>query len=302
MRTFDVPWVDESTYQMKRTPSSRKHVAASNEGEPSKELRALLMNGLALAPAGANVVMQLSRLHIGHAVAKSRVTSGALTKHPLKRTRTTLGYILVALLGDDDERAWVRREVNRQHQGVRSLEHDDVAYHAFDPELQLWVAACMYRGALDAAALVYGPASSSSLDELYLHCARFATTLQVPAARWPENRAAFDQYWQSSLTFVEVDELTRTYLRGIVSLTFLPAPLAVLLGPLHELLTAGFLPDEFRQALGLRWNEKRKRRFHLVLRVATSAHRVLPRAVREFPMNVIWWDTQRRRRRGTSFV
>lgn len=260
------------------------------------------MNGLALAPAGANVVMQLSRLPVGHAVAKSRVASGALTKHPLKRTRTTLGYIMVALLGDDDERAWVRREVNRQHRGVRSLDDDEVAYHAFDAELQLWVAACMYQGALDAAAMLYGPASAPLLDELYYHCARFATTLQVPASMWPESRTAFDEYWQSSLGLVAVDDLTRTYLRGIASLTFLPRPLSMLLGPVHELITAGFLPDEFRQALGLRWSDERQRRFNLVMRVSTVTHRVLPRHAREFPLNVIWWDTRRRRRRHHSFV
>lgn len=280
----------------------RKYIAESSENETSPQLRALLMSGLALAPAGANVVMQLSRLPIGHAVAKSRVASGALMKHPLKRTRTTLGYILVALLGNDDERAWVRREVNRQHQEVRSLDGDAVAYHAFDIELQLWVAACMYRGARDAAAMLYGPASASLLDELYHHCARFATTLQVPAAMWPTSRAAFDEYWQSSLALVEVDDLTRTYLWGLASLTFLPTPLPALCGPLHELITAGFLPDEFRQALGMGWSDERQRRFNLVMRVATTTHRVLPRFAREFPLNVIWWDTRRRRRHHRSFV
>ncbi len=53
-----------------------------------------LMNGLALAPAGANVVMQLSRRAVGRGVAESRVVSGALTVRPMKRTRTTLGYIV----------------------------------------------------------------------------------------------------------------------------------------------------------------------------------------------------------------
>ena len=260
------------------------------------------MNGLALAPAGANVIMQLARLPIGHAVATSRVASGALTQHPLKRTRTTLGYVLIALLGDEDERAWVRREVNRQHRGVHSLDHDDVAYDAFDPALQLWVAACMCRGALDAAALPYGTASPSLLDELYGHCARFATTLQVPVEMWPNSRAAFDEYWQSSLALIAMDDLTRTYLRGVASLAFLPSPLPTLFGPLHEFITTGFLSDPFRQALGLRWSKERQRRFNLVLRVATSTHRLLPRRVREFPLNVIWWDTHRRRRQHRSFV
>ncbi len=191
----------------------------------SPELRAMLMNRLALAPAGANVIMQLARLPVGHGVAESRVTSGALTRHPLKRTRTTLGYIAVALLGSDDDRARIRNEVNRQHREVRSRDEDDVAYDAFDVDLQLWVAACMYQGALDAVRFIYGEVPDELLDELYAHCGRFATTLQVPVDHWPETRQAFQEYWKGAVVFIEMDDVTRSYLRGIASLRFLPRPL-----------------------------------------------------------------------------
>lgn len=269
---------------------------------PGAALRTMLMSGLTLAPAAANVVMQLARLPIGHAVVESRVESGALSEHPLKRTRTTLGYLLVALYGDDEQREQVRREVNRQHQQVRSRDGDPVQYNAFDVELQLWVAACLYRGALDAVTLVYGPQLPSTLDELYVHCARFATTLQVPATRWPADRETFEDYWQSSLELVAMDETTRTYLRGVVSLDFLPRVLRVALGPAHEFITAGLLPEVFRRELGLAWSDDRQRRFNLAFRVASSAHRRLPRVAREFPLNWVWWDTQRRLRRGHPFV
>ncbi|MDE3008575.1 MAG: DUF2236 domain-containing protein [Acidobacteriota bacterium] len=264
--------------------------------------REVVLNGLALAPAAANVVMQLSRLPIGHAVAKSRVTSGALRARPLKRTRTTLSYLLVALLGDEDERAWVRREVNRQHRGVFSLDGDEVAYDAFDPDLQLWVAACLYQGAVDAATLIDGPPSEATLDEIYRDCARFATTLQVPAQRWPEDRAAFARYWRSSLALVALDDLTRTYLRDVVSLSFAPRLVRRVLGPAHEFLTIGFLPEEFRRALGLAWSDEHQRRFEKVTRVIARVHRRLPRRVRAFPLNVIWWDTRRRFRRHRPLV
>jgi uncharacterized protein (DUF2236 family) len=262
----------------------------------------MLMNGLALAPAGANVIMQLSRLPVGRGVAESRVTSGALTRRPIKRTRTTLGYIAVALLGSEDDRAIVRREVNRQHREVRSRPDDEVAYDAFDVELQLWVAACMYRGALDAATFIHGSMSEELLDELYTHCARFATTLQVPPELWPRTRKAFEEYWQSAVVFIEMDDVTRSYLRGVAALTFLPRPLRVGVGTLHEFLTAGFLPEPFRSELGLSWDERRQRRFAASLRAAVAVHRKLPRVVREFPLNVVWWDTRRRIRSGQSFV
>jgi uncharacterized protein (DUF2236 family) len=260
------------------------------------------MSGLGLAPAGANVVMQLSRLPVGHGVAKSRVDSGALTRHPLKRTRTTLGYIAASLLGDEEMREYVRREVNRQHRDVHSSEGDAVSYDAFDPELQLWVAACMYQGALDAITLINGAPSEERVAEIYRHCSRFATTLQVGSETWPEDPADFQTYWQRALAQVAMDDTTRGYLRGFVRLGFLPRALNLWLGPLHEFITAGFLPEMFRSELGLTWDARRQRRFTWLCRVAVATHRVLPRVAREFPFNLVWWDTQRRYRRGRSFV
>ncbi|HEV7958250.1 MAG TPA: oxygenase MpaB family protein [Acidimicrobiales bacterium] len=277
--------------------------AQSNSSDAvSIELRGIVMNALALAPAGANVVMQLSRLPVGRGVAESRVSSGALTRRPIKRTRTTLGYILVALLGDDDERATLRREVNGQHREVRSRPDDAVSYDAFDTELQLWVAACMYRGALDAVRFIYGTPSDELLDELYAQCSRFATTLQVTPDQWPPTRAAFDEYWESAAAQVEMDDVTRAYLRGVVALTFLPRPLRVGIGPLHEFVTAGFLPEPFRSELGLAWDDRCERRFVALMRATVAVHRRMPRVVREFPLNAVWWDTRRRFRSGQSFV
>ena len=64
---------------------------------------------------------------------ESRVDSGALTKHPIKRTRTTLGYIVAVLLGDDEMREYIRREVNRQHRDVHSRDDDDVSLQRLRP-------------------------------------------------------------------------------------------------------------------------------------------------------------------------
>ncbi|MGH3733946.1 MAG: oxygenase MpaB family protein [Acidimicrobiales bacterium] len=274
----------------------------SDRPEMSPALRATMMDALGLAPAGANVVMQLSRLAVGHGVANSRVESGALTRHPIKRTRTTLGYIMASLLGDEEMREFVRREVNRQHRDVHSLDGDVVAYNAFDPELQLWVAACMYRGVLDAVTMLDGAPSDQRLEEIYRHCSRFATTLQVDPQSWPESPAAFEEYWENALEQVAIDDTTRTYLRGFVRLNFLPTVLSAGLGPLHEFITAGFLTEHFRNELGLTWDDRRQRRFELLRRTVVQTRRVIPRVVREFPLNVVWWDTQRRFRRGRPFV
>ena len=71
--------------------------------------------GIALLAGPANVIMQLARPEVGHGVVESRVESGRLDLHPIKRTRTTFTYIAVAMAGTDAQRAAYRRAVNRAH-------------------------------------------------------------------------------------------------------------------------------------------------------------------------------------------
>jgi uncharacterized protein (DUF2236 family) len=261
-----------------------------------------MLSGMALAPAGANVIMQLSRLPIGHAVAESKAPKGSLSKHPMKRTRTTLGYIMIALFGSEHEREVLRAEVNAQHRIVHSSEGDAVRYDAFDPELQLWVAACMFQGSLDAIEFLRGRPDDEERDLLLKRCARFATTLQVPVAMWPSDRAAFDHYWNTAVQNIAVDDVTRTFLLGIASLSFLPRPLARVLGPMHLFLTTGFLPEPFRQELGLEWTPRQQVKFERITHVLGAVNRSLPRPLREFPWNVVEFDTRRRIRRGREIL
>lgn len=268
----------------------------------SPELRRMIMGGLGLASAGANVIMQLSRLAVGHGIIESKVESGSLHLHPIKRTRTTLGYVMIALLGTDHERTVLRSEVNRQHRVVKSDPRDAVAYNAFDPGLQLWVAACMYRGLEDSVTALYGPLAAPTLDALYGHSSRFATTLQVPESMWPVDRAAFDLYWSAAMQHVVMDDVTREYLQGIASLAFLPAPLRLVLGPAHRFITAGFLPATFRDAVGLPWDARREKMFGHFTTTLAFLNRFLPKPLREFPWNVSLRDARRRIESGRPFV
>jgi uncharacterized protein (DUF2236 family) len=277
--------------------SSRAPIAPISPG-----VRRLLISGVALAPAGANVIMQLSRLPVGHAIVESKVDSGSLHKHPLKRTRTTLAYIMIALLGSEDERAAMRREVNAQHRLVHSGPDDAVTYDALDPELQLWVAACMFRGVIDAVTFLVGPVDDQRFVALLGHCAPFATTLQVHESRWPRDRASFESYWADSIRDIEMDDVTRTYLRGLASLEFLPFPIARTLGPSHRFITLGFLPPPFREQLGLAWTPRDQKRFERVISATATINRHLPRVLREFPWNLVERDTRRRIARGRAVL
>src|SRR5689334_8116208 len=108
------------------------------------------------AGAAANVIMQMSWPEVGYGVAESRVESGSLVHHPWKRLRTTAQYLTVAILGTDEEKNAYREAVNVAHRQVRSTEDSPVKYNAFNRELQLWVAACLFIFYEDTHQLLYG--------------------------------------------------------------------------------------------------------------------------------------------------
>src|SRR5882757_2530026 len=112
--------------------------------------------GVALVAGPANVIMQLALPGVGYGVMESRVESGRVDLHPIKRARTTFTYLAVATKGSDEQKAAFRRAVNGAHAQVYSTEESPVAYNAFDKDLQLWVAACMYKGGVDVYRMFIG--------------------------------------------------------------------------------------------------------------------------------------------------
>ena len=127
------------------------------------------------AAGAANVVMQLSWPGVGHGVVESKVDSGNLMKHPWKRARTTFSYLAVAILGSPGDRAAYRDAVDAVHRQVRSEPHSPVPYSAFDRDLQMWVAACLFVGLDDIYQLLRGRLTDELAEQFY----RSASTLGI---------------------------------------------------------------------------------------------------------------------------
>jgi uncharacterized protein (DUF2236 family) len=224
-------------------------------GPPRRPTRVvdLLNPAAALLPA-ANVIMQLASPGVGYGVVESPVPSGNVFEHPFKRARTTGTYLAAATMGTDSDRALIRSEVDRVHAMVRSTASSPLSYNAFDPKLQLWVAACLYRYYVDMHEFLYGPLDDVAADAVYDDAKHLGTTLQVRLSMWPADRVAFDEYWKRSLGQLRIDPPVREHLRGVAALAFLPAPLRLLAGPVNLFVTTGFLPTEFRTLLSLPWS------------------------------------------------
>jgi uncharacterized protein (DUF2236 family) len=181
-----------------------------------------------------------------------------------------------------------------------------VEYNAFDPDLQLWVAACLYKGGVDFYRMFVGELDEQDADRHYRDGMVLGTTLQVPPEMWPPDRAAFDRYWQDQLDKVHIDDSVRDYLYpiavGRVRAVTLPEPLRRLPERLALLLTTGFLPQRFRDEMRFSWDAAKQRRFDRLIAMLRTMNNVLPQFVRRFPFNVLLWDLDRRIKAGRPLV
>lgn len=261
-----------------------------------------LMLGAGLLAGPANVIMQLGHPAVGYGVYESRVENGRLFDHPVKRTRTTLTYLAVATMGTDEERKAYRRAVSKQHAQVRSTESSPVKYNALDPALQLWVAACLYRGVEDIYRVFAGGLDPDVAEEAYQACSRLGTTLQVREEMWPADRAAFEKYWNSALDRIAIDDTIRAHLLDITRMKFMPRPVSAAMGGFTTFVTTGFLPPRFREEMKLTWSPGRQRRFDRLMRRIGAVALHSPRPLREFPYNAYLWDLRRRIAEGRPLV
>ncbi|BAD58107.1 oxygenase MpaB family protein [Nocardia farcinica] len=257
----------------------------------------------ALLGGPANVIMQLSLPPVGRGVIESTVESGRFDLHPRKRGRTTLTYLAVAMWGTDEERAAYRAATDSSHRHVRSGPDSPVKYNAFDPQLQLWVAACIYRGTVDALTFLYGPLDDAAADELYRESARFGTTLQMRPEMWPADRAAFAEYWAAKSAEIAIDDEVKRYLlEQVVDLGPYRRIERIAFRHVNRFFTTGFLPQRFRDELGLPWGPRRQRAFEVIMRAIGEVLRRGPERWRRYPLSKHLADMRRRRALGKPLV
>ena len=255
-----------------------------------------------LQGATANVIMQLALKPVGHGVIYGKVDSGNVFNHPMKRLRTTLSYLAVATLGTEDEISAYREAVNEVHRYVRSQPGAEVKFNAFNKDLQLWVAACLYMGFKLGYEAMHGDIDEDIADYVYDEAAKLGTSLQVTRDQWPADRAAFDAYWEQGLAKCEIDDVTREYLWSLTNLKQLPAWARWPFVHSSRFFTIGFLPQVLRDQMHAPWSTKQQKRFDRFFRGCGQLTRISPRFVREFPFNFYIWDIRRRIRKGHPLV
>ncbi|WP_217497416.1 oxygenase MpaB family protein [Trinickia violacea] len=223
--------------------------------------------------AGAAVVLQLAHPGVGQGVVDHSDT----LRRPVDRLRTTMTFIYAVTLGTAEERQYVSRYVNQAHRPVRSD-----SYSAFDPDLQRWVAATLFKGGLTLREMFVGPLTPADRDALCRDAAVYGTTLQMPPEMWPGDMAAFEAYWAQSLAGFTVNEDVRRYVHALLGAKGAPWWIRALM-PLQRFATRGLLPDEIRRAFDLPWTPRDARRWAWFVRYAPKLYWCVPGVVRRLP-------------------
>ncbi|GAA1097502.1 oxygenase MpaB family protein [Tsukamurella strandjordii] len=254
-----------------------------------------LLTMVGLTSGVANIIMQLSLPPVGHGVHESRVESGSPRRHPFKRLRTTGQHLVVSVAGDEQDRAAFRAEMAKVHAHVHSTEKSPVKYSGNSRELQLWVAACLYRFYIDQYEFLYGPLDRETLDVLTPAAAPLATGVNVPESAWPQSWQEFEDYWNSMLPSLAIAPEVRDDLKSLSDFMFLNEALgppgwvlAKIFGPLNHFMTRGNLPPAFREMLGWGWTDTEQEWFDRLLRLLRLADVVNPQALTLYNKLMLW--------------
>lgn len=248
--------------------------------------------GMLLA-AGSAVMYQLAMTGVGLGVAEHSTT----LQRPVDRLRTTLTYVYVMTLGTPEEQQAIARMVNKAHGPVR----DAGRYSAFDPELQLWVAATLIHQGEFIYEKLFGPIPEEIREGYYRSSWIFGTALQVKEEQWPPTRADFQVYWDTTIARMEGEPSVQDYARRLLSTEGAPLFSKIAL-PLQDLMTRGNLDPRTRAVLGLDWSRKDQKRYDLFWKVFPRLYRLVPRRLRHLHAHLILRDMRRRMHKGKRVI
>jgi uncharacterized protein (DUF2236 family) len=245
---------------------------------------------MVLLGAGSTVMYQLAMKGVGLGVAEHSTT----LRRPVDRLRTTLTYIYVMTWGTQAEQQAVARMVNKMHAPVRSPGR----YSAFDPELQLWVAATLAKNGEWIYEKVFGPMDAATKERCYRESWVYGTALQVTPEMWPPTRADFERYWEESLARCEPDPAVQDYVKQLLT----PRGVLGAFMPLQSLMTRGNLDPHTREMMALPWSERDQRRYDVFWKLFVPVYRLVPRPLRQVQARLTFWDMRRRMKQGKRVI
>ena len=222
---------------------------------------------------------------------------------PMGRFERTFKHVHAMLFGDLESALTSARRVHAFHQKIRGTIGENSGTHpkgsfydANDEQALLWVHATIWESSLLAYELFFQPLSRDEKERYYQETKLFAYMFGIPDTILPPTFPDFIAYnqnmWRSDDLAVE------STAREMAAIILSPAnPLQKRLTGLNRVMTAGFLPDRFREAYGLAFGRKERAAYQASVRMLRTLWPLVPRQVRFVPAYLL-----ARRRIGQAVV
>lgn len=173
------------------------------------------------------------------------------------------------------------------HAGIKGVDAQGRKYHALNPDAYLWVAATGYWSSATIRRVHNAELDDAQEDALFAEWIDQARVLRIPDRVIPATRADFWEYVKNTISDVLernpctdlLIELDRHPLPKHPDFP-LPTPfwnvMAIPLAALLRLATAGYLPEDLRDRLGITWDSSRARQFGALVTITNGMDKVLP--------------------------
>jgi uncharacterized protein (DUF2236 family) len=260
-------------------------------------MRQVVQEGILLAGGAVAILLQVALPGVGAGVNEH----SNFAYRVRDRLRTTMTYVYCMGWGSPDEKRAVIDMIWQAHQPVKGRLADGTTYSALDPDLQLWVAATLYGTAIDIYQRIFGRVDDELHDQMYREYSIVASSLQVPPEMWPPTRADFWVYWDDMIANrLDVTDHARSVGRDLLALKHAPLHMRALM-PYIRLVTAEWLPDQIREAYGIRRNGRAKHAWYKFNEAVVRAiYPALPTRLRTVPVRFYMADMRKRlAKRGT---
>jgi uncharacterized protein (DUF2236 family) len=244
-------------------------------------LQTILREGILLATGGVAVLLQMA--HPGVAQGVDEYSNFAY--RPSDRLRTTMTYMYCMAFGTTEERRTIIEMVHRAHVPVKGP-----GFTANDPDLQLWVAATLYACGVHMYQLMFGTLDAATDDKVYQEYSVMATSLRVPAEKWPKNREAFWEYWDENVATLPIGPNAKNVCNDLLHNKRGPFWLRMNL-PVVRIVTAEQLPPRLREEYGINVHHGR---YRFLLGLTKSVYPHLPSYIRQYPLRYYLKDMRKR--------
>ena len=221
-------------------------------------------------------------MHAAHplVIAGARQT-GFYDRDPWRRLERTLTLTYAITFGTTDEAARAAGRINDVHHRVHGVDPvTGLAYDAFDPELLLWVHACLVDSALRFEELTVGGLSADERQRFHEEQMSATELLHLPREHIPPTVGALRAYIDE---VVASGALRVTDASRRVADLFRDPPRDAQWRPILRRVAGwafGTLPSPLRRAYGVRWNPVREARLRTELRALRAFRPTIPRRFR----------------------